>query len=76
VLPEMDSKDPIEIPLEVIRAFAERPRTQAVKVVIIEDLDSVRVDPAAAGREDGAGGPQSPPGCAAHPHPSRLEASA
>jgi hypothetical protein len=37
-----------KIPDSVIRAFLERHRTRSVSIVI-DDLDSVRVDPAAPG---------------------------
>jgi hypothetical protein len=37
-----------KIPKSVIRAFIERHRTRFV-VTVIEDVDSVRVDPAAPG---------------------------
>jgi len=46
-----------KIPKSVIRAFIKRHRIRSVSKVI-KDVDSVRVDPAAAGR---AGGPPLPP---------------
>jgi len=40
----MDPEDVKKIPKSVIRAFLEQHRTRSVSIVI-EDVDSVRVDP-------------------------------
>jgi len=58
----LDPKNPDKVPTSVICGFIKPNRTgiraRRVKLVIVDDLDSVRVDPAMAGR---AGGPPLPP---------------